>query len=107
MCDPRRRGRCVADTIEDTLGLNAWPASRLDVPRSWFSATRPDEIRLRAAKIHPPFRVVGASRYRTGFRWQRSQSLMANATLVWQTPQPIPEEISIIEVFFVPAFVLG
>ena len=45
--------------------------------------------------------------HRTGFTWHRSQSAIGNATLVWQTPQDSPAEIPIIEVFFVPLFVLG
>jgi hypothetical protein len=45
--------------------------------------------------------------YLTGFRWHRWHSAIWNATLVWQTPQESPAEIWIIEVFFVPLFVLG
>ena len=45
--------------------------------------------------------------HRTGFTWHRSQSAIGNATLVWQTPHDSPDEIPIIEVFFVPLFVLG
>jgi hypothetical protein len=47
------------------------------------------------------------SGYRTGVTWHRWHSAIWNATLVWQTPQDWPDEISIIEVFFVPLFVLG